>query len=89
MVVVAAYKTSERDPVDHLRSNAGNLGDPRSRPCRSQTYPRPTAAGAVRLVALAINLTVPPAVVLLEMDAAAKCKQITSDQPKPNPSWKD
>jgi malonate transporter len=35
----------------------------------------PTSAGAVGLVALAINLTVPPAVVLLEMDAAAKHQQ--------------
>ena len=34
-----------------------------------------TGAGAVGLVALAINLTVPPAVVLLEMDAAAKHQQ--------------
>jgi malonate transporter and related proteins len=32
----------------------------------------PTSAGSVGLVALAINLTVPPAVILLEMDAAAK-----------------
>src|SRR6202140_5424707 len=32
----------------------------------------PTSGGAVGLVALAINLTVPPAVVLLEMDAATK-----------------
>jgi malonate transporter and related proteins len=32
----------------------------------------PTSGGAVGLVALAINLTVPPAVILLEMDAAAK-----------------
>jgi len=32
----------------------------------------PTSAGAVGLVAPAINLTVPPAVILLEMDAAAK-----------------
>ncbi len=32
----------------------------------------PTSAGTVGLVALAINLTVPPAVILLEMDAAAK-----------------
>jgi malonate transporter and related proteins len=32
----------------------------------------PTSAGAVGLVALAINLTVPPAVILLEMDAAGK-----------------
>jgi malonate transporter and related proteins len=31
-----------------------------------------TSAGAVGLVALAINLTVPPAVILLEMDAAGK-----------------
>lgn len=34
----------------------------------------PTSGGAVGLVALAINLTVPPAVILLEMDAAAKQK---------------
>jgi malonate transporter len=44
----------------------------------------PTAAGAVGLVALAINLTVPPAVVLLEMDAAAK-KQSYGGHSKPNP----
>jgi len=42
------------------------------------------AAGAVGLVALAINLTVPPAVVLLEMDAAAKQHQITTDNSEPN-----
>src|SRR6202049_3134543 len=35
----------------------------------------PTSAGTVGLVALAINLTVPPAVILLEMDAAAKHQQ--------------
>jgi malonate transporter and related proteins len=35
----------------------------------------PTSAGAVGLVALAINLTVPPAVILLEMDAAGKHQQ--------------
>lgn len=34
-----------------------------------------TSAGAVGLVALAINLTVPPAVILLEMDAASKGQQ--------------
>jgi malonate transporter len=39
-----------------------------------------TSGGAVGLVALAINLTVPPAVILLEMDAAAK------DQRAANPS---
>jgi len=32
----------------------------------------PTSSGAVGLIALAINLTVPPAVILLEMDAASK-----------------
>jgi predicted permease len=42
----------------------------------------PTSAGAVGLVALAINLTVPPAVVLLEMDAAAKHQSPTSDTSK-------
>jgi malonate transporter and related proteins len=45
----------------------------------------PTAAGAVGLVALAINLTVPPAVVLLEMDAAAKQSQSAAGRSKPNP----
>jgi predicted permease len=35
----------------------------------------PTSAGAVGLVALTINLTVPPAVVLLEIDAAGKAKE--------------
>jgi len=45
-----------------------------------------TSAGAVGLVALAINLTVPLAVVLLEMDAAAKNKAVgTPDRSKPNP----
>jgi len=39
----------------------------------------PTSAGAVGLVALAINLTVPPAVILLEMDAASKRQQIQSN----------
>lgn len=34
-----------------------------------------TSAGTVGLVALAINLTVPPAVILLEMDAAGKHQQ--------------
>ncbi len=45
----------------------------------------PTSAGAVGLVALAINLTVPPAVVLLEMDAAAKNQPGATDHSKPNP----
>ena len=42
----------------------------------------PTSAGAVGLVALAINLTVPPAVILLEMDAASKRQQILSNSTK-------
>lgn len=45
----------------------------------------PTSAGAVGLVALAINLTVPPAVVLLEMDAAAKHPGVATDHSKPSP----
>src|SRR6266446_6143332 len=45
----------------------------------------PTSAGAVGLVALAINLTVPPAAVLLEIDAAAKHQQGATDHSKPNP----
>jgi len=45
----------------------------------------PTSAGAVGLVALAINLVVPPAVVLLEMDAAAKSGHGLADRAKPNP----
>jgi predicted permease len=44
----------------------------------------PTSGGAVELVALAINLTVPPAVVLLEMDAAAKHQQVATDPSKPS-----
>jgi malonate transporter and related proteins len=43
-----------------------------------------TSAGAVGLVALAINLVVPPAVVLLEMDAAAKNQQAARDPSKPS-----
>src|ERR1700723_2767355 len=43
-----------------------------------------TSAGAVGLVALAINLTVPPAVILLEMDAAAKNQQAASGPSKPS-----
>jgi malonate transporter and related proteins len=38
----------------------------------------------VGLVALAINLTVPPAVVLLEMDAATKNQQVATDRSKPS-----
>jgi malonate transporter len=45
----------------------------------------PTSAGAVGLVALAINLTVPPAVVLLEMDAAAKHQQAGPAASQRNP----
>jgi len=45
----------------------------------------PTSSGAVGLIALAINLTVPPAVVLLEMDAASKQKQDDSSSTKQNP----
>lgn len=45
----------------------------------------PTSAGAVGLVALAINLVVPPAVVLLEMDAAAKSLEGATNSSKPNP----
>jgi len=44
----------------------------------------PTSAGAVGLVALAINLVVPPAVVLLEMDAAAKNQQAAMAASKPS-----
>lgn len=43
-----------------------------------------TSSGAVGLVALAINLTVPPAIILLEMDAASK-QQIASKSTKQNP----
>jgi len=43
-----------------------------------------TSGGAVGLVALAINLTVPPAVILLEMDAAAKHQQSARDRSKPS-----
>lgn len=43
-----------------------------------------TSSGAVGLVALAINLTVPPAIILLEMDAASK-QQIASNSTKQNP----
>jgi len=45
----------------------------------------PTSAAAVALVALAINLTVPPAVVLLEMDAASKRQQVSSGTSQPSP----
>jgi len=44
----------------------------------------PTSAGTVGLVALAINLTVPPAVILLEMDAAAKNKQAATGPSQPS-----
>jgi malonate transporter len=43
-----------------------------------------TSGGAVGLVALAINLTVPPAVILLEMDAAAKDQTFAADPSKPS-----
>jgi hypothetical protein len=39
---------------------------------------------AVGLVALAINLTVPPAVILLEMDAAAKDLRVATNSSKPS-----
>jgi predicted permease len=39
----------------------------------------PTTGGAVGLVALTINLTVPAAVVLLEIDAAGKRKKVTTN----------
>jgi len=45
----------------------------------------PTSAGAVGLVALAINLTVPPAVILLELDAASKGQQNASGSANQNP----
>lgn len=44
-----------------------------------------TSAGAVGLVALAIFLTIPVAVVFLEIDAAAKNRQIGTDRSKPSP----
>jgi malonate transporter and related proteins len=44
-----------------------------------------TSAGAVGLIALAINLTVPPAVILLEMDAASKQRQVVSNTTTQNP----
>lgn len=44
----------------------------------------PTAGGTVGLVALAINLVVPPAVVLLETDAAAKHQQTSANASKPS-----
>lgn len=43
-----------------------------------------SSAGAVGLVALAINLTVPPAVVLLEMDAAAKHRELAENSSQPS-----
>jgi len=43
-----------------------------------------TSGGAVGLVALAINLTVPPAVILLEMDAAAKDLRVATNSSKPS-----
>jgi malonate transporter and related proteins len=43
----------------------------------------PTSAGTVGLVALAMHLTV-PAVILLEMDAAAKNQQATMNPSRPN-----
>jgi predicted permease len=45
----------------------------------------PTSAGAVGLIALAINLTVPPAVILLEMDAASKQQHAAASSAKQNP----
>jgi predicted permease len=45
----------------------------------------PTSAGAVGLVALAINLTVPLAMVLLEIDAAGKHGETATDSHRPNP----
>jgi len=45
----------------------------------------PTSAGAVGLVALAINLVVPAVVVLLEMDAAAKSQQGATDSSQSSP----
>ena len=45
----------------------------------------PTSSGAVGLIALAINLTVPPAIILLEMDAASKQQKIASNSTKQNP----
>ena len=45
----------------------------------------PTSSGAVGLIALAINLTVPPAIILLEMDAASKQQKTASDSTKRNP----
>ena len=44
----------------------------------------PTATGAVGLVALSINLVVPAAVVLLEVDAA-KHRGVTKDSSRPSP----
>jgi malonate transporter and related proteins len=44
-----------------------------------------TSAGAVGLVALAIFLTIPVAVVFLEIDAAAKNRQTEMDRSKPSP----
>jgi malonate transporter len=44
----------------------------------------PTSAGTVGLVALAINLTVPPAVILLEMDAASKIQKPATGASQPS-----
>src|SRR6202166_2088992 len=44
----------------------------------------PTSAGTVGLVALAINLTVPPALILLEIDAAANNHQAATGPTKPS-----
>ncbi len=44
-----------------------------------------TSAGAVGLVALAIFLTIPVAVIFLEIDAAAKNRQAGTDCSKPSP----
>jgi predicted permease len=45
----------------------------------------PTSAATVGLVALTINFTVPVAMVLLEIDAAGKSKETTSNTHKPSP----
>jgi len=84
LAALADGEVAQRDGFHHLRADARDLCYTVLGLAVLEPLLGPTSGGAVGLVALAINLTVPPAVVLLEMDAAAKNQQVATNRSKPS-----
>ena len=83
-VVALANGEAQGDGFHYLCADARDLRDTSLWPCRSRTTFRPNQRGGGRNRGLAINLTVPPAVILLETDAAAKDQRATANPSKPS-----